>query len=262
MRMAQPEWSRRPPYRRGGRQSEVCRVPMDVRFTKVRGSLIHPSVVLTAAHIVASESARLRVRAGEWDTQTFKEPYPYQDRQVDTIERHKDFNKGHLFYDIALVFLSSPMELAPNVQLACLPPPQDKAFAGTRCFATGWGKDRFDRTGRYQTVMKKTSEVQVLSVKLRFSVTQLRETRLGQTFELHSSFLCAGGEEHRDTCKGDGGSPLACPVESDLPVVDRATCQTQLRETRLGHTFELHSSFLGTGTPARETGAPHSPVPS
>ena len=31
-------------------------------------------------------------------------------------------------------------------------------------------------------------------------------------FRLHSSFLCAGGIPGKDTCKGDGGSPLVCEV--------------------------------------------------
>lgn len=43
----------------------------------------------------------------------------------------------------------------------------------------------------------------------------LRTTRLGKYFELHQSFICAGGEEGKDTCKGDGGSPLVCPIEGE-----------------------------------------------
>lgn len=39
----------------------------------------------------------------------------------------------------------------------------------------------------------------------------LRQTRLGTRFNLHKSFVCAGGEKDRDACKGDGGSPLMCP---------------------------------------------------
>lgn len=68
------------------------------------GSLIHPSIVLTAAHYVAT-APELRVRAGEWDTQNIKEIYPYQDREVESIVVHKDFNGGE--YYLTMVLLAS-----------------------------------------------------------------------------------------------------------------------------------------------------------
>ncbi|XP_026744110.1 phenoloxidase-activating factor 2 isoform X2 [Trichoplusia ni] len=173
------------------------------------GSLIHPSIVLTAAHYVAPSKA-LRVRAGEWDTQSTKEIYPFQDRDVASVEMHEDFNKGNLFYDIAILFLAKPMDLAPNVRVACLPPPRQRQDDGKRCFATGWGKDRFGKEGRYQVILKK---IELPVVRHDTCQAALRKTRLGRFFQLHSSFMCAGGEPGKDTCKGDGGSPLSCPIE-------------------------------------------------
>ncbi|CAG9106598.1 unnamed protein product [Plutella xylostella] len=60
------------------------------------GSLIHPSVVLTAAHYVNRDwqTKSIRARAGEWDTQTKQELYPNQDRDVVDVKIHRDFNKG------------------------------------------------------------------------------------------------------------------------------------------------------------------------
>ena len=61
---------------------------------------------------------------------------------------------------------------------------------------------------RYQEVLK---EVVVPVISNEQCQRNLREnTRLGPFFELDSSFMCAGGVQGVDTCKGDGGSPLVC----------------------------------------------------
>ncbi|RVE43043.1 hypothetical protein evm_012314 [Chilo suppressalis] len=173
-------------------------------------SLIHPSVALTAAHLVYKDQpSRLKLRAGEWDTQTTREIYPHQDRNVASVVIHEGYDKGTFANDIALLFLTKPIDLAPNVGLACLPPPQQKVAAGTKCFATGWGKDKFGKEGHYKTILKK---IEMPVVDRSECETKLRASRLEKRFSLDPTFMCAG-EPGRFTCKGDGGSPLVCPTE-------------------------------------------------
>ena len=63
---------------------------------------------------------------------------------------------------------------------------------------SGWGKDAFGGGGAYQQVLK---EVDV-PVMLDFDCERkLKKTRLGFDFSLHPGFLCAGGEEGKDSCK-------------------------------------------------------------
>merc|ERR1712113_385630 len=98
-----------------------------------------------------------------------------------------------------------------HIDTACLPDPNE-LFDGTTCFATGWGKDQFGAAGQYQVVLK---EIDLPVVSHGECQDKLRSTRLGQKFKLDLSFLCAGGVNGKDTCKGDGGSPLVCPSKYD-----------------------------------------------
>uniref|UniRef100_A0A1Y9IVS4 Peptidase S1 domain-containing protein n=1 Tax=Anopheles minimus TaxID=112268 RepID=A0A1Y9IVS4_9DIPT len=173
------------------------------------GSLIHRQVVLTGAHCVQNKiPSHLKVRVGEWDTQTKNEIYQHQDRAVVEIVVHPDYYKGGLHNDVALLFLDSPVEPNESIQTVCLPP-QDMVFNHETCFASGWGKDVFGKAGTYQVILKKIDLPVVPNDQCQ---SALRTTRLGAKFNLHKSFICAGGVPGKDTCKGDGGSPLVCPI--------------------------------------------------
>merc|ERR1711910_210125 len=177
---------------------------------KCGGSLIAPGVVLTAAHCVdkfRQNPSELKVRCGEWDTQHQTEPRPHQDRQVAALNIHPEFDGRNLQNDFAVLFTNGEFVLDQHIDTACLPA-ADEIFDGTTCFATGWGKDQFGASGQYQVVLK---EIDLPVVNHGVCQDKLRTTRLGQKFKLHLSFLCAGGINGKDTCKGDGGSPLVCP---------------------------------------------------
>ncbi|XP_076761965.1 phenoloxidase-activating factor 2 [Xylocopa sonorina] len=176
------------------------------------GSLIHKQVVLTAAHCVKGKGpSELRIRAGEWDTQTKNEIYPHQERNVNNVIVHDMYYPGAYHNDFAILILSEPVEIKDNVDVACLPERND-VFDGSKCFASGWGKDVFDQKAQYQVILKKVELPMVPHNKCQ---DDLRKTRLGRYFILHESFICAGGEVDKDTCNGDGGSPLVCPSKKD-----------------------------------------------
>jgi len=179
------------------------------------GSLVHDQVVLTGAHCVFSlDHSILNVRLGEWDTQKAYELYGHQDRKVNHVIIHEGFNPNNLQNDFALLFLESPVELAPNVDTICLPH-QGSSFDGSYCWATGWGKDQFGKEGVFQNILK---EIALPVVGRGDCQNYLRQTRLGSFFKLDHSFTCAGGEPGQDTCTGDGGSPLVCQVNQDTYV--------------------------------------------
>lgn len=162
------------------------------------GSLIHPSVVLTSAHCFNQTPHNLRVKAGEWDTQTTKELFPHSVHEVERLIIHPDFGAKNLFNDVALLVLETPVKLGPHINTICLPP-QDTRFDGRNCFATGWGKDKFGQEGLNRVNLKK---VALPFVPLRECQDSLRTTKLGRHFKLHTSFMCAGGVAGVDTCTG------------------------------------------------------------
>jgi plasma kallikrein len=149
---------------------------------------------IPAAHCVQGKNpSALKVRAGEWDTQTKNELFPHTDHDVQDLIVHKDYYKGGLHNDIALLFLKDQVKFEQHVNTVCLPP-QDAVFDQSRCFASGWGKDVFGKEGKYQVILKKIDLPVVPFLQCQES---LRKTRLGKRFNLHNSFMCAGGEPGR-----------------------------------------------------------------
>ncbi|XP_043517767.1 phenoloxidase-activating factor 2 [Frieseomelitta varia] len=182
------------------------------------GVLITPNHVLTVAHKVASyTNGGLKVRLGEWDVQSTTETYAVQDYSIKKISIHPGYNSANLQNDIAIIVLSGTVPVANslNINTACFP--TGLPAASTRCWVSGWGKDAFGTNGKYQSIMK---EVDVPIIDQSTCESALRKTRLGQFFMLNkSSFICAGGEQGKDACTGDGGSPLVCQSGNQWQVV-------------------------------------------
>ncbi|KAG7172455.1 Phenoloxidase-activating factor 2-like 8 [Homarus americanus] len=172
-------------------------------------TLIDDKHVLTVAHCLEGlHPSQMKVRLGEWDVSGESEFYTHLEVRAAGVYLHPEYYKGNLNNDIAVVRLEASIDFSvhPHITPVCLP---DKFtdFTHQRCHATGWGKDAFGSEGKFSQVLKEV-ELPVME-DLQCEAT-LRQTRLGRGFKLHEGNLCAGGEAGRDTCKGDGGSPLVC----------------------------------------------------
>lgn len=84
----------------------------------------------------------LKIRAGEWDTQSEREAFPHQDLGVGAVVVHEQFYSASFENDYAILVLSQPVKLTETVNVICLPE-QDVQFDQARCTATGWGKNVF-----------------------------------------------------------------------------------------------------------------------
>lgn len=181
------------------------------------GALIHPLVILTAAHCVAGNSAQmLKVRAGHWsDTLSATEMPTHQDRAVKEVIMHDKFNRESSRNDIALLIMDKEVEIMGSVNTVCLPP-IGLVFDNPRCYVSGWGKAEMNiSAGLHMHTLKRIDLATVANIECE---SQLRATRLRSTFKLHTSFICAGGHEDKGDCVSDDfdGSPLVCPIFGTL----------------------------------------------
>lgn len=105
--------------------------------------------------------------------------------------------------------MDEPVTLSQSVNVICLPTQKTQLIQQT-CFATGWGslvvKGELSHYPKNLTVpLLNTKECE----------GKIQKTILGNEFKLDKSSICAGTNKDVDLCTGDGGAPLACPIQND-----------------------------------------------
>jgi len=135
------------------------------------------------------------------------------DKQVQRVLKiliHPDYSPRSLIHDMAVLVVEKPFIFSASVGHVCLPNPQQEAKKGVNCTAPGHGRESF-QYGSYSRDLRK--------INLPIWDDTECENKLNAEFfyntsisnwEIHPSFICAGGMDQADTCEGDGGGPLVC----------------------------------------------------
>ncbi|CAF0976746.1 unnamed protein product [Rotaria sordida] len=162
------------------------------------GSLISSTLILTAAHCLISlkSLANLNINAGSNYLSIID-----QRRTVSKIYIHKYYDENTLVHDIAIIRLSSPINMNDqSIALICLPstktidyPPTDATVV-----AIGWG------------VLSSGNNIPSNSLQ-QVTLKTISKTTMNCRRTIHddNAQFCSGVRGGgKDTCQGDSGGPL------------------------------------------------------
>merc|ERR1712217_534651 len=87
---------------------------------------------------------------------------------------------------------------------------------GVRCWAARFGAQEVN--GKQDYILRKV-DIPIYPDKKKCDkvISEAYSEKIGRkvrTLNLHDGEICAGGEAGKDTCNGDGGSPLVCQAVS------------------------------------------------
>ncbi|XP_043114293.1 chymotrypsin-like protease CTRL-1 [Puntigrus tetrazona] len=159
------------------------------------GSLINENWILTAAHC-SVQPGNDYVVLGQHDLGSNNEAI--QVKKITKVITHPDFNKQAKFnHDIALLKMSSPVQMTSRISPICLPSSLTSIRPGTLCVITGWGATESLPNPRIlqEATVPIVSQAQCRQFWGRNSITD--------------AMICAGASG-ASSCQGDSGGPLMC----------------------------------------------------
>lgn len=190
----------------GGQQADHGEYPWQVSLQRSSwgsyshfcgGSILDATTIITAAHCIEGVSASsLQVVAG--DHRLNVNDGTEQNLKVSRIIKHSGYNSRTFENDIALLKLSSSLNLnSAYVSPVCLPTQQNHEYSGYAT-VTGWGTLR--EGGSVSNNLMEVAVPLVTDAKCRQGY--------GQSM-IKDSMLCAGYDNGgKDACQGDSGGPL------------------------------------------------------
>ena len=174
------------------------------------GSLISRSWVLTAAHCLEEikDTRPLTVMRGSRSLSSGGE-----ERAVEHIVMHPDYDSNSLFNDIGLVRLAEPFDVSRGETVQLQSAQLERAFGapGACSVVTGWGTTTVRQRGSGARARAQSRSDRLLAVDLPIVDNRTCAAAMGSS-EIMEEMVCAGYEQGGlDTCQGDSGGPLVVP---------------------------------------------------
>ncbi|ERL85036.1 hypothetical protein D910_02459 [Dendroctonus ponderosae] len=200
----------------GGEKSTFGKWPWQISLRQWRTStylhkcgaaLLNENWAITAAHCVDNvPPSDLLLRLGEHDLSNEAEPYLHEERRVQIVASHPQFDPRTFEYDLALLRFYEPVQFQPNIIPVCVPK-TDENFVGRTAYVTGWG--RLYEDGPLPSVLQEVS-VPVINN----SVCESMYRSAGYIEHIPHIFICAGWRKGGfDSCEGDSGGPMVIQRE-------------------------------------------------
>eukprot|EP00092_Neocalanus_flemingeri_P108399 GFUD01139220.1.p1 GENE.GFUD01139220.1~~GFUD01139220.1.p1 ORF type:complete len:549 (+),score=122.63 GFUD01139220.1:95-1741(+) len=199
----------------------VYRFEKGQRIYVAGASLIAKNKVITVAHKFfvinkgkttdwRDKTSDFHIRCGEHNVKTETELLDSQETQVEKIHLHPQYDAKRVRFNLAILQTKENFIYQNHVGPVCLPQPFQNFDDETNCWSSGWGADAYESFGQYSDALKKVKMPVVSSSECERRMKNTDRFKNKPGFRIHESWICIGGEEGSDTCKGDGGSPHVC----------------------------------------------------